>query len=684
MKKDKYKKADTTKKKKYVSSDFVEYPDIIPFTSFSPISIECPPQDFDLHCPPQFIPKRIPNPPTERDQESLPLPKKSKIRKNNITQKKDILFHFSSKELPSSKNIIPDFDVVKPIKTQALVSTDGVRQVIQYRQPKIIELLTPHLKSTTTTSTLQTNQHDDISFPPTHISLSFNEKPLEYEKYVNYLFHSVMAPSHQIDDFDIGLAKPPLRNQKGPQPPLPTVPPITNISLLDSTLSSYEKLNLDPNHCNIYDTDFEATFYQIQRDNKSRYITNASHLSLLEGEFIVVECIDRIPIIRPLIGMSAQLNVIIDAKENIHLEQKHPYDKRIPVTQITSTSIQPFIAPIPKDIFVLQLSSSVSTSAISPHKSRTTDFILVPNVEKQMDRQESLYLLPMPELTYLSTSPESTVIIPRPKFRKIESYLNQFYEDPLPSAEELCKARSIVEGILDLASKNIERISPPATTLAIMEKLSSFPPRMRALVGQYIRNLRETPWIRSNVITRARLGLTKSVAEIINVDTHKNENFALKNDQQNQNNSEKNKKNNERKKMLMESKEKLRSELADSFENNLMFIQSNTENENDMMMDLTFMDEDDDENWNEILDDLELDDVKKMENDPVISKTKINWDALGLGNLPKRKVMKVIDYQLVDEKVVSSVRWIRNQNEIRDNLKKKSRSRRYQAPKSED
>lgn len=684
MKKDKYKKADTTKKKKYVSSDFVEYPDIIPFTSFSPISIECPPQDFDLHCPPQFIPKRIPNPPTERDQESLPLPKKSKIRKNNITQKKDILFHFSSKELPSSKNIIPDFDVVKPIKTQALVSTDGVRQVIQYRQPKIIELLTPHLKSTTTTSTLQTNQHDDISFPPTHVSLSFNEKPLEYEKYVNYLFHSVMAPSHQIDDFDIGLAKPPLRNQKGPQPPLPTVPPITNISLLDSTLSSYEKLNLDPNHCNIYDTDFEATFYQIQRDNKSRYITNASHLSLLEGEFIVVECIDRIPIIRPLIGMSAQLNVIIDAKENIHLEQKHPYDKRIPVTQITSTSIQPFIAPIPKDIFVLQLSSSVSTSAISPHKSRTTDFILVPNVEKQMDRQESLYLLPMPELTYLSTSPESTVIIPRPKFRKIESYLNQFYEDPLPSAEELCKARSIVEGILDLASKNIERISPPATTLAIMEKLSSFPPRMRALVGQYIRNLRETPWIRSNVITRARLGLTKSVAEIINVDTHKNENFALKNDQQNQNNSEKNKKNNERKKMLMESKEKLRSELADSFENNLMFIQSNTENENDMMMDLTFMDEDDDENWNEILDDLELDDVKKMENDPVISKTKINWDALGLGNLPKRKVMKVIDYQLVDEKVVSSVRWIRNQNEIRDNLKKKSRSRRYQAPKSED
>lgn len=684
MKKDKYKKADTTKKKKYVSSDFVEYPDIIPFTSFSPISIECPPQDFDLHCPPQFIPKRIPNPPTERDQESLPLPKKSKIRKNNITQKKDILFHFSSKELPSSKNIIPDFDVVKPIKTQALVSTDGVRQVIQYRQPKIIELLTPHLKSTATTSTLQTNQHDDISFPPTHVSLSFNEKPLEYEKYVNYLFHSVMAPSHQIDDFDIGLAKPPLRNQKGPQPPLPTVPPITNISLLDSTLSSYEKLNLDPNHCNIYDTDFEATFYQIQRDNKSRYITNASHLSLLEGEFIVVECIDRIPIIRPLIGMSAQLNVIIDAKENIHLEQKHPYDKRIPVTQITSTSIQPFIAPIPKDIFVLQLSSSVSTSAISPHKSRTTDFILVPNVEKQMDRQESLYLLPMPELTYLSTSPESTVIIPRPKFRKIESYLNQFYEDPLPSAEELCKARSIVEGILDLASKNIERISPPATTLAIMEKLSSFPPRMRALVGQYIRNLRETPWIRSNVITRARLGLTKSVAEIINVDTHKNENFALKNDQQNQNNSEKNKKNNERKKMLMESKEKLRSELADSFENNLMFIQSNTENENDMMMDLTFMDEDDDENWNEILDDLELDDVKKMENDPVISKTKINWDALGLGNLPKRKVMKVIDYQLVDEKVVSSVRWIRNQNEIRDNLKKKSRSRRYQAPKSED
>lgn len=677
----KSKKTENQKKKKYGTSDLVEYPDIIPFTRFSPISIECPPQDFVLHCPTQFIPKRIPNPPTERDQESLPLPKKPKIKKSNYTQKKDTLFHFSSKEPPSSKNIIPDFDVIKPIFTQALVSTDGVRQVVQYRQPKIIELLTPHLKS----SFSKTNQHDDISFSPTHVSLSFNEKSLKYDKYINYLFQSVIAPSHHIDDFDIGLAKPQLRNQKGPQPPLPTVPPITNISLLDSSLSSFEKLNLDPSHCNIYDTDFNAAFFQVQKDGKPRYIINASHLSLLEGEYVVIECIDRCPIIRPLIGMSAQLNVIIDAKENIHfnLEQRHPYDKRIPVTQITSTSIQPFIAPIPKDTFVLQMSSSVSTSAISPHKSRSTDFILVPNLEKQYDRQDSLYLLPMPELTYLSTSPESTVIIPRPKTRKIDFFLKQFNENPLPSAEELCKVRSTVEGILDLAAKGIERISPPAITLAIMEKLSTFPPRMRALVGQYIRNLRETPWIRSNVITRARLGLTKSVAEIINVDTQKKENFQTKSDQ-NKLNSEKNKKSSERKKMLLESKEKLRSELAASFENNLMFIQSNTDNENDMMMDLAFMDDEEEENWNEILDDLELDDVKQMENDPVISKTKIDWEALGLGNLPMRKVMKVIDYQLIDEKVISNISWVRNQNEIHEHLKPKRKSKRYNKPTSEE
>ena len=175
---DKSKKNISPKKKK---SD-LEYPDIIPFSGFSPISILCPPQDFVLHCPPQFIPKRIFNPPTEKDQMLLPLPKKPKIKKNNMPQKKDVLFHFSSKELPSTTNIIPDFDAVKPISAQAFVSTDGVH-VVQYRQPKIIELLTPHLKSNSS----RPKQRDDISFPQTHVSLSYDENPIKYEEYINYL-----------------------------------------------------------------------------------------------------------------------------------------------------------------------------------------------------------------------------------------------------------------------------------------------------------------------------------------------------------------------------------------------------------------------------------------------------------------------------------------------------------------
>ena len=151
------------------------------------------------------------------------------------------------------------------------------------------------------------------------------------------------------------------------------------------------------------------------------------------------------------------------------------------------------------------------------------------------------------------------------------------------------------------------------------------------------------------------------------------------------NSNENKKSSNERKKMQMESKEKLRSELAASFENNLMFIQSSTENENDMMMDLTFMDEDDEENWNEVLDDIELDDVKGMENDPATSKTKINWEALGLGNLPMRKVMKVIDYQLADGQVSSSISWVRDKKEIHEEQVRirRSRNRRSRASNSE-
>lgn len=687
MRGDTHRRSQAPKKKKHNTTDSIEYPDIVPFSSFSAISIECPPQDFDLRCPPQFIPKRIPNPPTERDQATLPLPKKFKIKKKIENQnKKDIMYQFSSKVLPSSKNIISDFDVVHPISTQALVSTDGVRQIIQYRQPKIIDLLTPQIKPTF----IKPDRHDDISLPQTFVSLSFNEKPMNVEKYVNYLFKSVIAPSHHIEDFDVGLAKPQLRNQKGPQLPLPTLPSITNISVLNSSIAYFEKLNLDPSHTNVYNDNFDASFFMPKKDNLPKYITNPSQLSLLEGEYVVIECIERNPIIRPLIGMSAQLNVIIDARQNIDFnnpERQHPYDKRIPVTQITSTSIQPFVAPIPKDTFVLEMSSSVSTSAISPHKSRSTDFILAPSPESQDGQNITLYLLPMPEQTYLSTSPESTVIIPRPKVRNIGQLLNHFQESPLPSSEELCKARSIIEGILELDAKGIERRAPPSITLSNMEKLSTLPPRIRALVGQYLRNLRATPWIRSSVIARARLGLTKSLAEIINADNQKNDKFVKnhKNDKNQLNSNENKKSSNERKKMQMESKEKLRSELAASFENNLMFIQSSTENENDMMMDLTFMDEDDEENWNEVLDDIELDDVKGMENDPATSKTKINWEALGLGNLPMRKVMKVIDYQLADGQVSSSISWVRDKKEIHEEQVRirRSRNRRSRASNSE-
>ncbi|OHS94608.1 hypothetical protein TRFO_10980 [Tritrichomonas foetus] len=675
-------KSSQSNKRRRSSSENINFPEICPYTGFSPLEIECPATEFELNCPPRFVPKRVSNPPTETDQYLLPRPSKIKeeyARKEENEKQKYKLYKFSSKIPPSSQNILPDFKIIQPISAKALVSTDGIRHIVQYRQPKIIDLLSPQINYNSSNKFKKTNDQvnqirDDITLPPTYVSLKFTEKPLNVEKYIKQMFKSVMAPSQFVEEGEIGLLKPPLFYSKGPKPPIPKLPQNSNISLINYEIADFEKrVSTTP----ISYSNFTANLSNSEKQSKAKFITKVEQLALTEGEFVLVECIDPRPIIRPLIGMCAQLNVIIDCFDNLNvinsdksnnsarksarrsdkksgnhshhasntsvsLLDDNPYDKRIPVTQITSTSIQPFIAQIPPNTFVLEMSSSVATSALAPHKSKITDFLVsFPNYNNY---QYSPTFHPLPENVYLSTAPESTVTIPNPKGRNIDSQLSKFSKKPLPSAEELCKARSIIEGVLDLSAKNIERTTIPPISRIQLERLSSLPPEMRALVGQYMRNLKSTPWMRSQMVTRARLGISKGVNEVIQ--------------------------SGEADKKKFKSKNQLRSELATSFQNNLIYIQAEETgndsnfNDQDLMMDLTFVGTEE-EDWNEILDDLEMDDVKKIERNPALTKTKIDWRALGLGELPKRKVMKIIDYKLVDGQVMADVKWVRDKNIIK-------------------
>ena len=643
-------------RKKRKSMNFLDsYPDISPYTKFSPLDIDCPSDDFEIECP-HFVPKRIANPAISKDQ-SLQLRSK-KIRKLRNKEKKYPLYKFSSKFTPKVK-IIPEISTLKPIFTTPLIVTDGIRQILQYKRPKLVKLLTPTNNEVRSKSSHDDdvqiinidNEEEDTSNcmlsseqkkkqSDTFLTIKLKSKKVDYAKPIRGLFKSIMAPSKVSEDIELDLNKPSLYFSNGAKPPMPNLPSCTTISLVDYDIANYEKIALTTS--NFYYQDLTARFCEPGPKSHLKYITKIPQLSLSSGEFVFVECLDHSPVIRPLIGMSAQLNVLINIQgENT---DQNPFDSRIPVTQITSASIQPFIAPIPPNTYILEITSSVSTAALAQHTPPPTDFILTYGDEPQLHS--------MPNQIYLSTIPESNVLISKPsdKFKHetfndfiITSYLSQFEENPPKSAEELCKTRSILESIFQLLDKNIRKVAYPALKFGLIEKFSHLPPEMRALVRQYLKVLKSTNWNRANAFVKARLGIVTGYSDVLNDYT-----------------CEKNHK----------SKLQLRKELSQSFENSLLYIQKLPENDDDnsdfieKLNNLFGTDNSDEDGWDDLFNQIQIDDIPKIEKSPSITRTKIDWESLGLGNIPKRKVMKVIKYSYDKGRAVASVHWVRDSYEI--------------------
>ena len=569
---------------------------------------------------PYWMPRRIRNPHYLKDQSLLPAPKPENTRVSDSAQTGQ--FAIREFHLSTTTEIVPEFDVIPPIQARATLTTDGVRQVIQYRPPKLIELFRqverdneggsngPLLDQTSTVVTLHTPK-----------------KEPDLKGAVAFLLKSAVAPAQFVEDHEIALQSQSMKRADLAQAPVQALPSVLNINVFDGECAKTEMAALTGREKRSKDDGVRKMRVEmgVQRnDEKRRFLNDSKELDLGAGEFVVIECVDKSPIIRPLIGMASQMDVLVDDVE----ADEHPFDPRLPLTRVTANGLQPFISPIPQNKFVIMLQSSVCVSACYPHVSNKTDFILTCGPRPRLFR--------LPKVTYVATSPEIRVVLPTPESRNSE--MQGFWDWQDQPVEELCKRRAIIEGLDELAKHvpNTKRKTP--VQAAVFKQVKS--PEMRMLLHKYNTHLRNTPWFRSKMAIRAKIGIVAGLAETMDEECDKRK-----------------------------TQRDYKLEARRRFEARLAFIESSAQPETDIDfddMDLDFEEEESefDVDWNGIDEKQNGTDFIPMNQRQSMVRTRINWNALGFGHLPKRKLIKEVTYTIEDGEAKAEVRWIRDQAEI--------------------
>lgn len=611
------------KKKQNNSRTNLSLPTVIPYTLFEASKVDFPPNHFkNYEEQPFVIPRRIKDPKIMKEQTHIQLNRGKKD--NEITQLP--IHKFSLKSKAPVHNTVPDFDVLEPITGHTMINSDSLRITVQYKPPKLQQLLK---------STYEDNpgdkdevQFDEQSIP---VTIPINDDSIDFQKHVFHLFQSVIMPPQQTDDSRINIYRPNIRSSNFQHLPVPAIPSIVAMHIYNEKIAVFEYQRFQKRYMpQLLDVTYEKI---LQQEYTSRYLTRESQLDNASGEFIMIESSEENPITRPMIGMTSKLDVLNDQPTS---SSKHPFDQRIPFTPISSKGLSPFLSRIPRDTYVLMYSNSVVTSALYPHPTQETDFLIAYSLPKSKHSIiNRARIIKLPTKTYLSTPYEPKIMIPLPFPRNIQHHLNYFKKSPLPPAEELCRRRSIVEGLEKLKRLGVNfRTSVPSITKEIASRLEELSPEMRNAVRDYIRMLKNTPWYQSSMITRARMGSSKAYNYFV--------------DEKTKNGS-----------MIS----KLREALDQSFEDKLLFIQSG-QNEEDVDFDLSMYQDDEEEDWEILFDALdEMDETEhgaSLANSQANRSVNIDWNALGLGNIPKRKVAKVVEYSIVNGCAVANVRYERD------------------------
>ena len=522
----------------------------------------------------------------------------------------------------------PHFTVIKPfaLKTKIGANTLSV-SLDQYPT-----FLRPSFN-------INSNTSKNPNSNPITLKKKFNTSDLNDN--VSYLFQSILMSSKPIDEgdddftqdyYDIDLKQEVQKTSINMLPPLVNTP-IYDYEIVEFEMDKIKKEKLKINRYIPY-TPNEITEEMIVSKGKpngaKKSIYNIGDLSLSSGEFIVIESIDENPIIQPMVVMTSQLNILINGES----KTQNKYDERIPVINVTSDNSNYFLSPIPKDRYILMYLNTVVNSALAQHKSNETDFILT------IGRNVKLYKFP--NNTYLSTVYEPRVIIPAPVRKDPHCPLKEFEKPDLPTPEYLCKQRSIYKGLSFLRSKGImTRNKVPNIPKNASDQINKLPQEMKIMIKKYIDYLKSTPWHKSLAYAKGRIGNFRSISSIQQTDQTKND--------------------------------ALLKELQTCFENNLLFIESDgdTNQQNDLDsidLDLNLdllMNYEEEEECEILLNiDEKEEDEKAFTQRNDLHKTRIDWKKYNLNDFPKRPLLKIIETKYQDNKVISSLHWIRDPNII--------------------
>jgi hypothetical protein len=501
---------------------------------------------------------------------------------------------------PPIAPILPSFSVLEPLPSQISLTSDGIRQRISFAPQKLNALLKPRIQRPPLAPLLSA----------TAVRIKRPTKSDDFSEVVDHLFESVLCPPRLEEDADVRLADISVRVPFTAQWPVVSLPPVSRLHVESEDIINFEHGKLERGRAvPPFEADAVVSVGRPGRHPTSQHVGGCADLSLDSGDFVVVESNESDPVIRPLVGMASQLDIFVDDPDTV----AHPFDPRIPLTRVSKGGLQPLVSPIPPGRPVLVLQSAVAAAAVHPHPSRPTDFVLTLGTRPTLHR--------FPRDTYLSIPAQAKVNIQNPGQNSAEKYLNDFARGADRSPESLCKLRSCYEGLRALARRGVTRTRRGVTRKAVKSA------EIAGMIQAYHQILRSSPWARADQTMRDRLGLMHGSVVFLDSSAR------------------------------MLKRDRLKA-LAQQFENQLASIERGAQISLD---EFDLIDFDEEEEAVEIADaekevEQEISPLALKKSRRVLEQI---WEEEGLAALPKRKVLKQIEWSVVDGQARAEISWLR-------------------------
>lgn len=446
--------------------------------------------------------RRVVNKKIEPDQSTLQF---SMPLKQEIQQEEQRFKIFKFNHQKPNYIVTPNINLINPLDGESSILTNGAEHDIMFKQNILSKMLTTQATRSFLDETL------DYSLTGSSFAIRPRKISTEIKEATRKLFQSILKPEEAEEENQFFVRENPIKGQTMSSNPAPASINVPGTNIFNHEISQFEReklLNPLPFFRPGYNFKRKVQLCSSSKEESKygKFIFKLENLKLSAGEFVLVEYIDDNPIVQPIVGMCSNLTVLTSDPEI----NSHNFDPRIPLEHINSQVQQPFLAKLP-DTPILCMINQVAISALYPHdlSSNTTDFILCVS-------GKTCTLHRLPPIVYASTAAESRIIMKNNQTTRIENYLQPFSQMTGVNPVELCRNRSIIKWRRKLAMMGIEHTNlPNIAEKSILGLIKQLPSHLRAGIVEYIELLKKTPWHRSYLIARVRLGMIKAASEFL-------------------------------------------------------------------------------------------------------------------------------------------------------------------------